>query len=353
MKKAKGILTYILNHKKFAAVILLLVLIAGYLLFPKNNTNSITTQEVHKGKIVQSINATGNIDSESKVNLSFLSSGKLTYIGVKEGDTITSGQTIATLDQRSLRTSLEQTLIDYSKQRNTFDTTSDANLHHTPKDSLNDAMRRILENNQNDLNKAVNSVELQQLVLEQSVLSSPIDGVVIRADAETAGVTVSTQTLYTIADPKHLVFNIDVDEADIGKVKIGQPLNLTLDAYPDSILSLKVMEIDFASHKSDTGGTVYTVKGSMPENNDNKYRIGMNGDAEIILSEKQNTLLIPISSLIDSNHVYVSIDHTFNKRTIKTGLQSDTEVEVLSGLKIGEKVALIPEDVSKVIQSSK
>lgn len=317
-----------------------------FFLWPKPPAE-IETAKAKRMKIAQSITASGTVNSETTVSLSFLGGGKLTYLGAKKGDEVTAGQTIATLDQRTLKVNLASALEDYALQRNAFDQTNDNNQNRTPEGALNATMRRILENNQNDLDKAVNSVELQRLVMEQSILSSPINGVVIRADAEVPGVNISPTTVYTIADPYNLVFNIEVDEADIAKIVINQPINVTLEAFPASTISLTVTSIDFASHVSDSGANVYTVKASLPL--DGNYRIGMSGDAEIILDEKLNTLTVPLSSLIDDAHVYVKKDKTFEKRKITTGLQSDTDIEITKGLKEGELVALIPEDVEKVI----
>lgn len=346
MKKFKNILFYLWSHKKLSAVLIVALCVVIFLLWPKPPAE-IETVKVKRGKITQSITASGTVTSENTVNLSFLGGGKLIYLGAKKGDEVVAGQTIATLDQRTLRTSLKQALEDYAIQRNQFDETLEDNQNRTPQDALDSEMKRILENNQNNLDKAINSVELQNLTIEQSILSSPINGIVIRADANVAGINVAPTTVFTIADPYNLVFNTEVDEADIAKIVIDQPLKVTLEAFPKRSVSLNVTSIDFASHVSDSGANVYTVKASLPI--DENYRIGMNGDAEIILDEASNALIIPLSSLIDETHVYVKKDKTFEKREISTGLQSDTDIEVKKGLTDGEIVALISEDVEKII----
>lgn len=348
MKNIRYLLTWLWKHKLVTALIILPLVTAVYYLIPKNK-NVIETVEAKRQKIIQSITASGSIVSAQSVNLSFISSGKLTYLGTKKGDRVVRGQTIASLDQRTLKTNLVQTLEDYAKQRNTFDQTQDQYLDHTPADALSDAMKRILEDNQNDLDKAVNSVELQKLAIENSVLTSPIDGIVTRADVEVTGVNVSSTTTFTIADPDALMFNVEVDEADIGKIREEMVMEVTFDAFPDNKVPLIINFIDFTSHTSDAGATVYTVKASLQNTAESKYRIGMNGDAEIVLAEKNNALTIPLSCLIDENRVYIKKDKGFELRKVKTGLQSDVDIEILSGLKEGEIVVLIPEEVEKII----
>lgn len=346
MKLIKNLYSYLIRNKKLSAILIVIIAVAMYFFYPKDQ-KVIDTIAVKSDKITQSVSASGTIESESTINLSFISSGKLTYVGVKKGDEVVQGQTIATLDQRTILTNLETSLIEYSKQRNNFDSVKEDNNNNTPQSALNDDMKRLLQNNQYDLDKTINSVELQRYALDQSVLVTPISGIVTRADAQVAGLNVSPTTIYTISDLNTLVFNIDVDEADIGKVAVGQNVNITFDAYPDQTVPLTITSIDFASHTSDIGGTVFTVKAALPENAVNTYRLGMNGDAEIIIEEKPSTLAIPISSVIDDQFVYAKKDATFEKRKITTGLQSDTEIEVIKGLKEGELIALIPEDVEE------
>jgi RND family efflux transporter MFP subunit len=349
MKRIKNILSFFLHHKKMTVIGVVIFGVIGFILMPKAQAE-IKTVKVVKEDITESITASGSIDSETSVNLNFLTGGKLVYVGAKKGDEVKKGQTIAQLDQRSMKKNFEQAVREAHKQRNAFDTVQEDNQNRQPYQALSDEMRRLLENNQYDLDKAITSMELQQISIEQSYLTSPIDGVLIRADAPVPGINVGATTTYTIADPENLVFQIEVDEADIGKVTLGMPVNVTLDAFPDHTLPLQISYIDFASHTTDTGGNVYTVEAKFPPNTDYRYRIGMSGDAEIVIDEKKNVLSIPLSSLLDNNHVYVKTEEGFEKRKITTGLQSDINIEVTSGLKAGEEIAEQPEEAEKTMK---
>ena len=99
------------------------------------------------------------------------------------------------MDERTVQKNLEIALIDYSKQRLTFDQTLEKNQNRTPAEALNIDMKRILENNQFDLDKAIKSVELSDLAKQDSVLTTPISGIVTRSDVETAGVNILRQPL--------------------------------------------------------------------------------------------------------------------------------------------------------------
>ncbi len=348
MKKIKQILKrskYWIKSHKIISIIGLIIILALIFIFHPKASMSIETVIAKKTNLVQSLSVTGTVSVKKSANLSFLSSGIIVYVGAHVGDKISVGQTIAILDQRIMEKNLKSTLLAYSQSRNTFEQTQADNQNRTPDSALNDNMKRILQNNQYDLEKAVNSVELQDLVKQQSVLTSPISGILIRADAVTTGASITPSTVFTIVDPESLVFNIDVDEADIGMVKEGQKVEIDLDAFPDEKLNLTVERIDFVSHTTANGGNAFTVEVTLPQDTQNKYRVGMNGNAEIVTASKNNVITIPLSSIFDKNKVYIKNGKEYKKQSIIVGLQNDTDTEILQGLSEGEIVVTQPSEI--------
>ena len=345
----RKVLHFVVGKKKI--VIPVVIILIGYLIYTATRppaASLVETQTIKKQDVTQTLSATGSIDSTQSASLSFIAGGKLVYLNAKKGDHVKKGQTIAVLDQRSMQKNLESALRDYSKQRNTFEQSHDDYYADSPDHAINAQVRRILQDNQYDLDKAVISVELQDLAREQSVLTSPIDGIVTKADVETTGVNVTTSTTFTIANPDMLVFKMDIDEADIGKVKDGQPVTVTLDAFPDDTLHLRVDSIDFTTHATSTGGNAYTVEATLFPQTGRTYRLGMNGDAEITLQKVYNVLTVPITSVVDDSYVYIKKGNTFEKKKIKLGISDDTDSEVLSGISEGDQVALDPTAAEKI-----
>lgn len=340
MNFLKRILSLIKRHKRITSVGIV-ILVALIFIFRPQPLKPIETQKVTRGTFTNSISITGTINSATTVDLTFPIAGKLTFLGVKKGDSIKAFQTIATLDVRTVQKNLESDLIDYSLQRNTFDQTQDNYQNRTPEQSLNDAMKRILQNNQYNLDKAVNSVELQALAKEQSFLVSPISGIITRADPQTSNINITSSATFTVADPENLVFQMDIDEADVGRIKEGQDVDINLDAYPDKTIRTNVNHIDFASHTNSTGSNVFTVKTNLSQRNNN-YKIGMNGDAQIVIYRKNNSVIISSSSIINDNYMFVKTGNIFEKRKITIGQQNDTQSEVLRGLTKGEEIATTP-----------
>ncbi len=334
---------FFFGHKKLSLLLLIILLIIGYLLFPKGSKN-VLTATVGKQDVVKSVSVTGNVYAETSVNLTFQIAGELAYLGVKQGDEVKQGQVIATLDQRTAQKNLEQALIAYSLQRNTFDQTQDTYQNRTPQQALNDNMKRILQDNQYNLDNAINSVELSDLTKQLSVLITPISGIVTRADVQTAGVNVIPTTTFTVTDPKSLEFQMEVDEADIGQVKNGQKVDVSLDAFPNQTIYLSVNRIDFVSHVSSSGGNAFYVYASLPA--DTGYRVGMSGNADIIIASRNNVLSIPSSAIFDNDYVYVKKGKAFQKKYVNLGIQSDTQAQVLSGLSQGDVVAVDPTSIT-------
>ncbi|HEX7042556.1 MAG TPA: efflux RND transporter periplasmic adaptor subunit [Patescibacteria group bacterium] len=327
------------NNKKISLPIIFVILII-YFILPKPQT-PIDTQKITRSNFVQSLSVSGSVSATS-VNLSWPISAKVAYLGVKKGDNITQGQLLASLDTRTAQKNIQAALIDYSKQRNTFDQTLNNYGVSNPQQALTDSIKRILENNQYDLDAAVNSVELDDLAKQQSALISPISGILTRADITSPGQVGSSTTIFTITDPTTIAFDMDVDQADIGKVKSGQSVKIVFDAYPDETLTENVTKIDFVSHTTSSGGTAFTVETTLPLESLTKFRVGMNANAEIILSEKENVLTVPLSSITDDSYVYVKSGSKFKKTKIKIGSENDIDAEVISGISSGEEVALDP-----------
>lgn len=148
----KNIFHFLKTHKKF--VFLAIVIIVLLIIFWPRPKKPLETQTIKRGDIVQTLSATGSVDATS-VSLSFLSGGKLVYLGVKKGDYVKKGQVIAELDQRIVQKNLETALRNYSEQRNSFDSTKESNQNRKIEEALTDSMKRILQNNQYDLEKAV------------------------------------------------------------------------------------------------------------------------------------------------------------------------------------------------------
>lgn len=202
--------------------------------FQKSKVNSQKDKQLYKVKketLRETLSLSGEIDADEKATLRFQTSGRLAWVGVKEGDYVKKYQTIASLDQRSLRKTLEKHLRDYMKERWDFEEDKNVTYKDMP---LTDTIKRILEKNQFDLDKAVLDVELQNIALEYSTLWTPIEGVVTRIDAPFAGVNITpAQAEFEIVNPKTIYFSATAEQADVVNLKEGLKGKIIFDAFPE------------------------------------------------------------------------------------------------------------------------
>jgi RND family efflux transporter MFP subunit len=302
---------------------------------------SVSTAKVKRGMFIKSISSSGKTKTDKSADLKFQTSGKLAWIGVKEGDTVKAGQVIATLDNREVQKNLEKSLRNYSEQRNAFDETRRFTYgNQQPTDGLDDRLKWVLEKNQWDLEKAVLDVELQHLAVEFSVLTSPISGIITHIDTPVAGVNITpASSVFSVADPGSLVFEANVDETEVGSLNIGQPAEIRLDAFSESTFSGKVSYISYASETSAGGATVFPVK--IAFDNPQNLRIGLNGDIDIEVDRQNDVIFMPIEASredTDGAYVYTKTKTGFTKTRISTGQRNNTSIVVTSGLSNGDTV---------------
>lgn len=280
--------------KKKWYLLIIVLLIAGFIFTrftaAKPSTKKEQPHTVKKEDLKEVLSLSGKIDADESITLRFQTSGKLVWVGVKEGDAVKKYQSIASLDQREIKSRLNKYLNSYMKTRWDFEQTKD-----NYKDTIViDSVKRILEKSQFDLNNSVLDVEIQNLALEFANLWTPIDGVVTRVESPKAGVNITpAQAEFDIVNPNTIYFLATADQNDVIKLKDNMPGNITLDAFSEATTSGNIKFISFVP-KSDEAGTVYKVKVVL---NDNKLplRIGMTGDAEFTLKEKADALAIPSS----------------------------------------------------------
>jgi RND family efflux transporter MFP subunit len=341
----KKIIAWVKRHKIFCAIILAIFIVAVGWPTTKKATakpeQKYETAKVQKEDLTDVVSASGTLQAENQVDLKFQTSGLLTWVGVKEGDKVKKWQAIASLDKRELEKNLLKTLRDYSKERWDFE----EDIRVTYKDRIiTDTIKRILEKNQFDLDKAVADVEIKDIALKLATLITPIEGVVTHIDTPVAGVNITPATaIFTIADPTKMKFVANIDEADIGRVKEGQKTTLTLDAYPQQEFEGQVDKIAFASVTTKGGGTAYQVDILLPENKDLQFKVGMNGDLEVIISGEKDVLTVPNEAIKEKGgkkFVKVIEGRQVKEVEVETGLTTETKTQITKGLNEGTTVII-------------
>ena len=328
--------------KRKIALIGVGVIVIGIILVkifaPSKSKNGIETTAVTKQTITENVSSSGKIKANATVDLHFQALGNLAWVGVKEGDSVTQFQAIASLDKQELEKNLIKALRDYSKERNDFEQDK-LDTYRYP--AMTDTIKRILEKNQWDLEKAIIDVELETIALKWATLTTPISGIITHIDDPIAGVNVTAASTFTVVDPQTIVFTANVDEVDVGKVKLGQTATINLDAFPNKTFTGSVSKIAFAAEISAGGATVFPVEISFSDIKD--LRIGLNGDVTIKTNEAVDTISVnndAVKESSDAKYVIKKVGKQYEKVTVKTGLSGASETQVFDGVTPGDQVVI-------------
>lgn len=288
--------------------------------------------------IEETVEVSGNITAFRAAKLKFLAGGKLTYLGVAEGDEVKKNQRLASIDTNDLQKNLKASLNSYLVKR--------ADLEEGRYDNkdvpLTDSVIRELNQLQWTMDNSVIDVELRDLAIRNSSLYAPFAGIVTSVPTNTTGMQVIATDVFEVVDPSTIEFSGEVDEIDIGRIQVGLPVHVILDAYLDAPVDASVEHIALkasASTKSG-GGTVFLVRAKLPPDY-LRYRIGMNGTMKIVTKKSESTLTIPLSSLFtkfDKKYVQVRRGDTVRDQEVVVGIESDDRAEIISGLSESDEV---------------
>lgn len=330
--------------KKILLVITILVLaFIGYNQF-KPEVTSIDTEIVKKSDVTQAVSADGSITSGSTFTASFELGGQITYQPYKVGDKITKGTRIASVDSRSYRLAYERALKDFNLYYSQLD---EYDLSQKDKPLSNQSK---LDRTQTDipLQKSVSLVEEAKNNLAKTSIYSPINGIVTSVSKKYGETAAATQAVLTIQATEIPEFTAEIDDVDIVKIQPNQKTEVILDAYPDQTFIGTVTEIAPSKTKNDNGIDVYLVKISFDSANKTIY-LDQNGQAVIIQKRQPDTLNVSSSAITtsgDQKYVFVIKQNRAIKTIVTTGLESDFETEITSGLMQGDIVSITNQNLT-------
>jgi len=321
-----------------AGVIFLALGISSRLTGAFQATKKQTQYTVTRVNLQQTLTLSGKIEAEEKALLHFQTSGRLAWVGVKVGDKVSAYQTIASLDQRDVQKNLEKKLNSYLKTRWDFEQTQDDYEGKI----LTDAIKRILEKSQFDLNNAVLDVEIQHLAVEFAHLITPIGGFVTKVNPQVAGVNVTpTSSEFEVINPTSIYLSVLADQTEVTKLKEGMKTDIVFDAYPSEHIEGTIKSIGFAP-KPDETSTAYEVKVLLATGNEAyRYRLGMTADSTFTIREKPDVLAIPTHFLKRDNGKTYVVTHMRGKlqnTPVTIGEETETLVEITSGLSEGDTI---------------
>ncbi len=194
------------------------------------------------------------------------------------------------------------------------------------------------------VDQAQANVNYYQALLNKTVLKSPFDGIITKINFEIGDIMQPNAAAISLIGKDKFEIEANITESDISKIKIGQIARVTLDAYgPDVIFAAKVVQIDLSATIIEGVATYKTVFQFTEE--DEKILDGLTANIDVLVGEKDNVLLVSARDVVSRDgkkFVQVLVDEKQDlteEREVEVGLRgTEGQVEIISGLKKGEKV---------------
>ena len=286
---------------------------------------TVTSVTVARGSAAEIVYATGAIEPERWARVATLITGRIVERCRCEGQPVKTGDRLARLDDSEAQAALTELLARERFARAELQRQSQ--LIERGITSAQAHERAIAE-----LQQVQGMISVQRERIANYRLLAPIAGIVLREDGEVGEIVSSNTILYLIGLPKPLQLVADVNEEDIPRVEIGQTVLLRSDAFAAQRLTGTVREITPAG---DPVARTYRIRVALPD--DTPLRIGMSVEANIVAREKEDALLVPAAALA-RDAVYVVENSRARLRPVEIGIRGTQMVEVLAGLKEGERV---------------
>ncbi len=386
-----------------ASIVALLVVGGGYGVFaalrPSHEIDPSKLVAAERGDLAKVVVATGKIQPLSKVEVKSKASGIVKKLYVDYGDQVKTGQLLAELDKVQLEASLRAAQANYQAAQ-AAKTSAEATLERNKVDAegpdvpfLKLNMERAQEmykdgvmskslvedaekNYQLALNKQVSAMrtlevsraEIAKAVaqeaqakaalenaeedLRNATIVSPIDGLVLSRDVNVGDAVSSILVLgsqatliMTLGDISEVYVQGKVDEADIGKVYLGQAARIVVESFKDKKFTGKVTKISPLGKEKDNV-TTFEVRVSI-SNFSGELKANMTANAEIVLEEKKNVLMVPEASLIYDKDRKASVeipdakaDKGKKKIPVQLGISNGVKTEITAGLNEKQQVIL-------------
>ncbi|MBI5239068.1 MAG: efflux RND transporter periplasmic adaptor subunit [Elusimicrobia bacterium] len=257
--------------------------------------------KVSEAPIESTVDATGSISPYHRVEIKAAIGGRIEKLLVKEGDRVSQGQIIAWMSS-------------------------------TDRAAILDAARA----------QGADQLKKWEDTYKATPIIAPLPGIIILKNVVEGETVTSSSVIYAMSDV--LIVLAQVDESDIGRIRVGMPASITLDSYPDKKDEAKVFDILYEG-RNVSNVIQYSVKlrfDKVPPH----FRSQMTANISFILSRKDKALLVPASAVRERDgvkQVLVPGDGPGGKdvwKEVKTGVENDASVEIVSGLAAGDTVLI-------------
>lgn len=339
----------------------------------KESSVRLETVKVETGEITETVTATGTVESVTQVDVGTQVTGIIDKLYADYNSIVKKGECIAEIEKTMLESDLKSAEASVESARHTYEYNRtnynrDKALHD--KQLISDyefqTSKKDYEVSKAAYEKAMADRVRAAKNLNYAEIYSPIDGIVISREVEVGQTVVSSMNvanLYTIADLDNMQVIGNVDEADIGQVKVGQRVTFTVDAYPDDLFEGTVTQVRLSPTTESNVVTYEVVVGA--SNPEHKLIPGLTANLTIYVMSEKDVLQLPAGAFnfepeeypeaknlpqpgqpvdrsklaADEKSVWVLEGDNLVNKVVRIGAGNGIKTSILSGLKAGELVA--------------
>lgn len=339
------------------------------------NTNLVNVKvaTADKHKLQTTLNVAGTLVPDQIVNVLSKISGQVTGMSFNIGDNVKAGDTLITLETKTLNSQLQQAeaslqsaeaaaqsaRIQVDQAKINLDTATKAynnikalyDAGAVAQSQLDDVAAKLsIAQKQYELasgpsqNQAAASVNVARaninnikVQMDNATIASPISGVITNRNINVGEIASPGVALVTIADTSTLKLKGTVSQDVLPLIKAGQDIDVTVDIYSGKVFKGKV---DNVGPMAVSTGTYFPIEISIKNTGD--IKAGLSAHASLSMTGDE-VIIVPASAVVQNNgqsYVFVIKNNVAMKRVVETGLSSDKEIEVIKGLDAGEQVAV-------------
>ncbi len=333
-----------------ATVVILVFLVGGRKPVP------VKVMEIRPGELRVIVNATttSTVRSEHEVTLSAQRTGRVIQLPVREGDRVKAGQLIARLDlteeEVQSESALKQTKATYDEAERMLKRSEELFSSGMIAQQDLDAVRRAYEVARSQYQAATSDLSVRR---DYSVIRAPFGGVISKKSTEVGELLLPGKQIVTIVDPDRIYVLATIDEVDVGRLRLGQPVSISIDAFPGEKFEGSVGRISPIV----SGGKLETRTADVwiyLRKKDGRIKPGMSADIEILIATLKNVLSVPTQAIVDREgrkQVYVCDRRglrpgdktTVSLRPVEVGESNWISTEIRKGVAPDEFIETTPE----------
>jgi len=337
MKKIFKFVTKRLSKKVVIVILVISGIFFGFKYYSNQKKNrDAETYTVTAGNVSEDLVLSGEVKADNYVQLLFPASGKISWVGIHEGDEVKRGQALTSLDKTTLNSTYQQALNNIRMYDANVDYVHDSLKDKASSETYSEKNTRTTAEVAKD--NAYDTLKAAEYNLKNATLITPFGGIVTYLAHPFAGVNIlPTEVQVEVVDPKTIYFEVTADQTEVTSLSEEESVKIILDSFANQEIDGKVTFISLTPQSADAG-SVYKVRIELSSTNiPQAIRVGMTGDASFIMASKSDVLYAPLDFVkTDKNGRYVQKGSLNNKVYVKVGLEGEDTVEITDGVVAGD-----------------